>query len=439
MNAPSPLFRDPPSQEDAARALRLQIAQALVRAPSLPVALPAFGMSLLDVSVDRRGVELVLGHDAPVAALRLERPRNLVALGRDASPALPAVVVRAIHEPSTARETAKLTRMAERVRAALTPARWEEAQGLAKKLAELPVGVPMDFYRQLVPGVDHPEGLVRTGFLCNQDCGICWQDRDWGRHDAAQILRWIEDLALHGARSLILSGGEPTLDPRLADYIRHARALGYTQVTLETNAVQLAKEGHAARLRDAGLTSAFVSLHSGDANVSDAITRAPGTHARTVRGVRALLEAGVPVKINAVMTREGLDHLASLPDFLHEQFGAWKHLLLGLMLSYPTQPYDPALVPTINPDPRKLRPVLMRTLERAFELGLEPHGLDGPCGPPLCTFGADARVVSLRPVPGPLDFRTHIAACARCSVKEACFGVRTTDVALYGEDCVTPL
>ena len=47
----------------------------------------------------------------------------------------------------------------------------------------------MGFYRQLVAGLDHAEGLIRTGFLCNQDCGICWQDRAWGRHTPEQVLK----------------------------------------------------------------------------------------------------------------------------------------------------------------------------------------------------------------------------------------------------------
>ncbi|MBK8696327.1 MAG: hypothetical protein IPN17_29675 [Deltaproteobacteria bacterium] len=51
----------------------------------------------------------------------------------------------------------------------------------------------MEHYRQLVWGTV-AQGLVRVGFGCNQDCGLCWQDRDWGRFPPAQVLGWIEDL-----------------------------------------------------------------------------------------------------------------------------------------------------------------------------------------------------------------------------------------------------
>lgn len=434
------VFRDPPSLEARSRALQEKVAMALVRAPKLPVALPVQGLTLMEVRADRKALELILGYEAPIAALRFERAKDLVALGANTPGSAPVKAsVRPLHDATAKRIERDLGTLCERVRASLTPARWDEAWGHARGLAELPVGVPMGFYRQLVAGIDHPEALVRTGFLCNQDCGICWQDRTWGRFDAEQIVTWIEDLYEAGARSLILSGGEPTLDPALERYVRHARSIGYLYVALETNAVQLAKPGLAAKLKEAGVTSAFVSMHSARAEVSDAITRAPGTHARTVKGVKALFEAGVRMKLNAVMTQEGIAHLSEIPDFIAQEFGAWREHFYGLMLSYPTQPWDTSLIPQIAPDPVVLRRELRRTIDRALALGLPLHGLEGPCGPPLCAFGADQRVVTLAPVPESVDFRTHLAGCDGCAVRDACLGVRTTDAAIYGDLCIEPL
>lgn len=432
------VFRDPPSLEGEAASLRREIASALVRAPSLPVELPAFRMRLVDLRVERAAVELLVGWESPVAALRLTSRRgggDVVALGR-ARPAAVDVEVRQLHD-SAARHRAALDAMASRLRAAITDAQWARALELAARLRGLPVGVPMEHYRQVVWGAER-QGLVRVGFGCNQDCGLCWQDRAWGRFPPEQVLRWIEDLHAAGVRRLILSGGEPTLDASLDRYVRRARELGFDEVTLETNAIQCAKPGVAERLRDAGVDLAFVSIHSGDAAVSDAITRAPGTHARTVRGVHALLDAGVPVKFNAVMTGEGLDHLEGLPGFLHAEF-ARHGAPLRLMLSYPTEPYDDALLAGILPEPVKLRRVLRATIARCFELGVRVDGLDGPCGPPLCAHGADPRVVTLDVAREPLPFRRYLPVCEGCAVRRACFGVRTHDVSLYGDACAAPV
>jgi MoaA/NifB/PqqE/SkfB family radical SAM enzyme len=437
------VFRDPEPVDDEARAIRVDVARLLLRAPTLPLELPMFGFRLVDVALDKGGVDLLLGWESPVARLRVEaarKPEALVELGK--GPARPKVVSTSIVEThaAAARIRAGMAKLAERVEGAVTQEVWERAFARAKDHLKLPVGVPVGFYRQIIAGVGRPEGIIRVGFRCNQDCGICWQDRDWGRFGAEQTLRWIEDFGAAGVRSLIISGGEPTLDPDLERYIRRAHEVGISQVTLETNAIQFHKAGYVERIRDAGIHAAFVSLHSGDPEVSDAITRAPGTHARTVKGVLALLAGGVDVKFNAVMTQEGLDHLAGLPDFIHSTFGAYRAHVLGLMLSYPAESYDPSLAPTIIPEPTQLRAVLRETIARAVALGVPLNGLDSPCGAQLCAFDADPRFASPRPIPEVVDFRNiYLPACDTCAVKRACFGLRDTDVKLYGEACVAPL
>jgi hypothetical protein len=430
------LFRDPPDFEAKVAALRLEIAQVLVKAPALPVALPAFDLTLLSVAAERQSIDLVIGKDAPIAKLRLKRAPAEAASDPMAGRRAVEVTVVGVH-PDAGRFRRPLEAMAQRLRAAITADKWRRALAPAKQLAELPAGVPLAFYRQLVPGVG-AQGLVRTGFHCNQNCGICWQDRDWGRFGPEQTLTWIEDLYNAGARMLIISGGEPTIDANLESYIRRARDLGFRAVTLETNAIQFARPGLAERLREAGLGDCFVSLHSGDAATSDAITRAPGTFGRTVAGIQALLAAGVPVRLNCVMTREGIDHLEGVPDFIHTSFG--RHPCLhGLMLSQPTDPFDRSLLPSILPEPDRLRAVLRKVIDRAFALGIEVSGLDGPCGPPLCAFGADRRITALTPIPERLDGRAYLPACDACAVRRACFGVRVADVELYGDACALPL
>lgn len=435
------VFRDPVELEARAGALRLEIARALVGAPALPVELRAFDLTLLSVAAERGAVDLILGKSAPIVRLRLssadtgERGSHLPAARARRRPAVQVATVE-LH-PSAERFRRQLAVMSNRLRAAITREKWEAARDAARRLAGIPAGVPLAFYRQLVPGTPG-QGLVRTGFHCNQDCGMCWQDRAWGRFGPEQTLVWIEDLFAAGARRLTISGGEPTLDPMLESYIRHARSLGYQWVTLETNAIQFARPGLAERLREAGLGDCFVSLHSGDPATSDAITRAPGTFQRTVAGIKRLLAARVMVRLNCVLTREGIDHLEGVPDFVHESFGASPYLE-ALMFSQPCDPFDPALAPAVIPEPDRLRAVLRKVIDRAFALGLPIRGLDGPCGPPLCAFGADRRLAALTPIPEMLDGRTYLPACDGCAVRRACFGVRTADAKLYGDACVLPL
>lgn len=425
--APRVVFRDPPPPVAEARRLEEDLARALVNAPSLPVFLPPFRMFLNAVATERDAFVLRLGPNERSLghALRIERPST-------EGPAQVTVVERAAGDP---RVDKLLAAMCARLAVAITPERWKAARAIAGKLRAFPIDVPLHAMRQLVDGVDPPAGMVRTGFRCNQDCGLCWQSRQWGDYGSAQVRTWIEDLAAAGVRLLTISGGEPTLDPELCELVAHARSLGFTGVTLETNAIQMAKPGYAERLRDAGVTECFVSLHSPDPAVSDAITRAPGTHARTVRGVQALLAAGIPVRLNAVMTAEGLDALPGLPDFIHEHFGS----ILGLAVSFPATPFERSLLDAIVPDPDRMRAALRRLIPRALDLGLSLSGIDGPCGVPLCAFGADPRVADLSTRVPPVPFRRHLPGCDRCAVRTACYGVREADADRFGDRCIQPI
>jgi MoaA/NifB/PqqE/SkfB family radical SAM enzyme len=191
-------------------------------------------------------------------------------------------------------------------------------------------------------------------------------------------------------------------------------------------------------LHDAGLDCALVSLHSPDAAVSDAETRAPGTHVRTVAGIRNLLYAGVQVILNVLMTPRTLPTLHAWPAFAASHFGGTS-LLRQIIFSIPCKPFDTDLATEVVPDPYEVSAVLPGVIEEALRLGLPVNGLEMPCGPPMCAFGADARVATLAPLPGPIDFRTHVPACDPCAARPFCFGPRNEQIELFGDEWVVPI
>ncbi|MBX3276163.1 MAG: radical SAM protein [Sandaracinaceae bacterium] len=442
---PPASFRDPSPADERAAALLAEIARDLLGAPALPAPLPSGGLSLLELRADGRWLDLVVGPSDPVARVRLRGgradevarldPRAARVARRHPRAAQIEARVEPLHEDA-ARFGPALEALAARLEVRLEATRWARTEARLRTIAALPRGIPLSYLRQLIEGVAPRRGLVRTGFGCNQDCGLCWQGRGWGGADAAQVRVWIEDLARSGAVGLTISGGEPTLDPALADHIRHAKALGIGDVVLETNAILCARPGRAAALVEAGLDTAFVSLHSPDAEVSDRITASPGTFERTVRGIDALLAAGAEVVLNAVMTSEAIATLPDLPGFVRARFGARGPR--AIVLSYPTRPFDDARFDALVPEPEPLRDALRATLAAARAHGVRLEGLDGPCGPPLCAFDADPWVTDRAPVE-PVHFRVHVPACDTCEVRRACFGVRPETVARFGARAVRPI
>ena len=435
-------FRDPPSADAEAKEHRVAMAGALVGARELPQPLPKFGFDLVDAEPAGRAIELVLGaRGVAFARVRIEAATKDEATTKSApggeDEASFEVSARET-QPFAARYRAATGLIRDRLAKAITPSKWREARAHADAIAGLPVGVPLSHFRQLIEGISPAAGLVRTGFRCNQDCGFCWQSREWPGYDAAQVRTWIEDLYGLGARSLTISGGEPTLDRALAGHVRFARELGMRHIEIETNAIQIGKRpALAAELKEAGLTRAFVSLHTGDAETSDVATRAPGTHARTVAGIRALLDAKVHVILNAIVLRDTVHQLPELPGFVRRTFGKGVGLG-GLSVSVPVLPFEYALTPQILAEPEDVRASLAKTIDAAEESGVLIFGIDGPCGPPLCAFGADRRVTDLSPK-GPVSFRTYVSECDGCRVRGSCHGVQPDEYKRFGARAVAPI
>ncbi len=99
-----------------------------------------------------------------------------------------------------------------------------------------------------------------------------------------------------------LTGGEPLLRPRLWELVCRLKGIpGLEHVALTTNGVLLSK--HAPALKEAGLDSVNVSL---DTLSPERYTELTGGDIRAVlRGILAAREAGIPVKINAVVLEDG--------------------------------------------------------------------------------------------------------------------------------------
>jgi cyclic pyranopterin phosphate synthase len=134
-----------------------------------------------------------------------------------------------------------------------------------------------------------------------------------------------EGLRRSGFTRVRLTGGEPLLHPDIVDIVAHLASLGFEDLSLTTNASQLAKL--ARPLRDAGLDRVNVSIDTLDPARFRAITRG-GELGRVLAGIDAALAAGLlPVKLNTVVLR-GVndDELERLVRW------AWEHRMVPRML-----------------------------------------------------------------------------------------------------------
>lgn len=89
-------------------------------------------------------------------------------------------------------------------------------------------------------------------------------------------------------REVMFTSGEPTLHEDLPDYIRMAKALGYSVVGLITNGRRLAYRPYLETLLQAGLNHVLVSIHGPDARTHDALVRTRGAFVQALAGLANL-------------------------------------------------------------------------------------------------------------------------------------------------------
>jgi len=137
-------------------------------------------------------------------------------------------------------------------------------------------------------------------YRCNERCVHCYLDHDdHGEMTTAEMKGVLDQLADAGVFFLTFSGGEVFLRRDFFEILEYARRLQFN-VKIKTNAVMIhAKE--AKRIRDLGVDTIQISVYSHRAEVHDAITKLPGSFARTIKAIRFMREQGLKVTIANVM------------------------------------------------------------------------------------------------------------------------------------------
>ncbi|MFJ4222149.1 GTP 3',8-cyclase MoaA [Curtobacterium luteum] len=154
---------------------------------------------------------------------------------------------------------------------------------------------------------------------CNLRCTYCMPAAGlpFAPDDALMTAPEIERLvrigtARFGVRKVRFTGGEPMLRHDLVDVIARCAALpDAPELSLTTNAIGLAHR--ASALYAAGLRRVNVSLDTVDPDVFTEVTRRPFLD-KVIAGLSAAHDAGLAIKVNAVLLRGVNDHLA--PDLL---------------------------------------------------------------------------------------------------------------------------
>ena len=289
--------------------------------------------------------------------------------------------------------------------------------------------------RRMADGTTVRENIVRVNFHCNQACRFCFVSTHLPPAEEGAIEAAIAEIgALSGVLSL--SGGEPTLNPRLADYARLGKRLGARFIELQTNAVRLAEPGMARGLAEAGVDLAFVSLHASRADLSDRITEAPGTFEKTVRGIDAIALSGMDVRLNFVFCEANRSDFPAYIEMVARRWPGAPVTVSHVAASTDVVPHDASLIPRYT----DVMPFLAEGVRLAKSLGVTLTGFESMCGVPLCQVPDDVTpFFELAEAPPDGGEFVKADACGRCSLDRRCFGVRRGYAELHGTSELQPV
>jgi MoaA/NifB/PqqE/SkfB family radical SAM enzyme len=156
---------------------------------------------------------------------------------------------------------------------------------------------------------------------CNLECVHCYADSGPRRHllGGMALDNWLtilRDAASLGCRQVQFIGGEPTLHPDLTGMISFAAAQNYEFIEVYTNATHIDEQLLQVLVQHR--VHVAISFYSDDPETHDAITKRRGSFDRTVRNLRRLLHADLPVRAGVIEIRDYPGHGEKARQFLED-------------------------------------------------------------------------------------------------------------------------
>ena len=163
---------------------------------------------------------------------------------------------------------------------------------------------------------------IEITYQCNEFCIFCASNAGVSMHNELnkkEIDKLLDEIISLQITPVTITGGEPLLKKDVVLHMAKRVDSAGLKPNLLTNGTLIDVEV-AHELREAGIHIVQVSLDGASPETNDAIRRRKGGFNQTLRGIKALKEAGIEVSISSVLTRENFGELHALYN-LGEKLG----------------------------------------------------------------------------------------------------------------------
>lgn len=157
-------------------------------------------------------------------------------------------------------------------------------------------------------------GFFDLTYRCNFRCSHCYVGHRVAQHQSAsaelgldQMVALLTAAAEGGCLFVTFSGGEPLIREDFTGIYAAARRLGML-VTVFTNA-SLVTQAHVDAFREYPPRAIEVSIYGTSEATYERVTGRPGSFHRVMAGLERLLDAGLRVRLKAMILRDTVDEL----------------------------------------------------------------------------------------------------------------------------------
>lgn len=186
----------------------------------------------------------------------------------------------------------------------------------------------LDLERQMAPSnrrLPAPSSLVWLVTLaCNRACPYCFYDVTSHSADSPKapvdvqfslprVFDVLSEMRRIGASRLYLTGGEPFLRPDLTEIMSEAR---HQRVRVEVSTKYSITKPLAKQISAASPEKLTYSIDSANQKLADGLAGSKGFYDEALSAIRNLVEVGVPMEINAVVTCQNIHQLDELAQLL---------------------------------------------------------------------------------------------------------------------------
>ena len=156
--------------------------------------------------------------------------------------------------------------------------------------------------------------------LCNNNCLFCLDGNrsDKFHKDKDKIIGMIIDAKKKGYTKLVLSGGDPTINPNLINFVRLAKRLKFSKIQVITNGRMFSNKEFTQKIISAGLDEVTFSIHGHTQEIHDYLTRVNGSFDQLIKGIKNVQELKKEVVINTdtCVTEKNYMYLVEIVEFI---------------------------------------------------------------------------------------------------------------------------